>query len=97
MEEENALLKQEKEELNSRILCQSEGKEKITYSVVMPPLNEEFLTVLPSNLFFLHAFPTLKSVNFPTPLSWCFFVVVFVVGTILFMLSHWWMARQRLV
>uniref|UniRef100_A0A8B9VR94 Myosin VB n=1 Tax=Anas zonorhyncha TaxID=75864 RepID=A0A8B9VR94_9AVES len=29
LEEENALLKQEKEELNSRILCQSEGKQKV--------------------------------------------------------------------
>uniref|UniRef100_A0A8C6ND45 Uncharacterized protein n=1 Tax=Melopsittacus undulatus TaxID=13146 RepID=A0A8C6ND45_MELUD len=39
LEEENAFLKQEKEELNSRILCQSEGKKKIL--IVKKELEEE--------------------------------------------------------
>uniref|UniRef100_A0A8B9ZL37 Myosin-Vb n=1 Tax=Anas platyrhynchos TaxID=8839 RepID=A0A8B9ZL37_ANAPL len=41
LEEENALLKQEKEELNSRILCQSEGKQKAEENIQMKKELEE--------------------------------------------------------
>uniref|UniRef100_A0A8B9CTW9 Myosin VB n=1 Tax=Anser brachyrhynchus TaxID=132585 RepID=A0A8B9CTW9_9AVES len=41
LEEENALLKQEKEELNSRILCQSEGKKKAEENIQMKKELEE--------------------------------------------------------
>uniref|UniRef100_A0A663FJK8 Unconventional myosin-Vb n=1 Tax=Aquila chrysaetos chrysaetos TaxID=223781 RepID=A0A663FJK8_AQUCH len=41
LEEENALLKQEKEELNSRILCQSEGKKKFEENIQMKKELEE--------------------------------------------------------